>query len=122
MKKNSAGLAVVAILAMAFVVMAAEQFRTPPTVAWDRVTQYDDGRTIETNAVVTYYVYRKLGTNAPVQIGSTTNLFYSDTNAALRQTYTYTISPAVWGIEAVTSSNLVIMTYPPKAVGQPRVQ
>lgn len=120
MKKNLRLICIASVLCVAFLAVA-EGFRTPPTVAWDKVTQYEDGRTIETNAVVTYQVYRRTGTNN-VNIGNTTNLFYTDATAQLRQTYTYTVAPVVWGIEAVASSNLVIMTYPPKAVGQPRIQ
>jgi len=113
-------------VAAVFVAVAAlaDSIVRPPTVEWDPVTKYSDGRNLETNAVVKYNVYRSTAASTNlVKIATTTNTFYVDTNAVLATTYTYRIAGELWGLEATLSPGMVFMTYAPAQITTaPRLQ
>lgn len=122
MKKSI--LAVAAMFALVAAVVLADSIVRPPTVEWDPVTKYSDGRNLETNAVVRYNVYRSTqsATNW-VKLATTTNLFYADTNAVLAQTYNYRIAAELWGLEATPSAVTTFAAFAPaQLLSAPRMQ
>lgn len=101
-----------AVLAVA--TLWADTIARPPTLEWDPVTKYSDGRNIETNTVVKYNVYRATGNDTNrVKIATVTTTSYADTNAILAMVYTYWVAGELWGLEAEPSPGLVFMTYAP---------
>ena len=117
-------LTIAAVAGFVTVVALADTIVRPPTIDWDPVTKYSDGRNLETNAVVKYNVYRTTAASTNwLKIATTTNLFYVDTNAVLATTYTYRIAGELYGLEAAPSPGLVFMTYAPaQIISAPRLQ
>lgn len=121
MKKHLLVLAAAATLVASVI---ADTIIRPPTVEWQPVTKYSDGRNIETNAVVKYNVYRSssLATNW-VKVTTTTNLTYSDTNITVGVTYRYRIAGELWGLEGTNSAITDFIAYgPAKPAAAPAMQ